>query len=753
MAPATMNYTGSRRLLSRMRDVMAGQGSDPDKLARIVTLIAVDLEAEVCSVYLQRAGEVLELFATQGLELSAVHQTRLRVGEGLVGLIAAQARPLALSEAQEHPNFVFRPETGEEAFHSFLGVPVLRGGRVLGVLAVQNVTPRDYVEEEIETLETVAMVLAELVAGGVLVSRDETRIVDGIGLLPLRLEGMRLNGGVAIGQAVLHQPNIEVHKLVAEDPEAELRRLRLSVDDMHGALDNMVQNSEGEHRDILETYRMIAEDAGWLSRIEEAVASGLTAEAAVRKVQSDVRARMDQVSDPYLRERVHDLDDLANRLLQHLTGEIHRVGKVDGIASIILVARSLGPAELMDYDRELIKGLVLEEGSPTSHATILARAAGIPVVGRMRDLFSRVENGDLVIIDGDHGQLFVRPGDDVLTAFTETVTLRNRRLVAQAALRDEPAVSLDGVRIELLMNAGVQADMTHFSETGADGVGLYRTEVPFMARPSLPNVEDQTGLYGRVLDLAQGKPVAFRTLDVGGDKLLPYWDPGEEENPAMGWRAVRMSLDRPMMLRHQLRALVHAAAERELKVMFPMVTEIAEFEALRRLLDMELERAQNRGVPLPSQLAVGVMLEVPALAYQLPALLERVDFVSVGSNDLFQFLFAADRGTPLMAERYDVLSPPALNFLRTLLLQGARANVPVSICGEMAGKPLEAMALVGLGFRHLSMSPSAVAPIKEMIRSMEVAPMASYLRSQMKGIDHSLRERLRVYAMDHHIAL
>nr|WP_046023021.1 phosphoenolpyruvate--protein phosphotransferase [Magnetospira sp. QH-2] len=736
-----------------MRDVMAGEGADPAKLDRIVTLIAGDLVAEVCSVYVQRAGEVLELFSTHGLAISAVHRTRLRVGEGLVGLIAAQARPLSLDEAQDHPNFAFRPETGEEAFHSFLGVPILRGGRVLGVVAVQNVTPRNYSEEEIETLETVAMVLAELVAGGGLVSRDETRMVDGIGMLPLRMEGMRLNPGLAIGQVVVHEPCIEVRKLVAEDPEAELQRLRLAVDDMHGALDTMLENSEGEHRDILETYRMIAEDAGWLTRIEESVASGLTAEAAVQKVQSDVRARMNQVSDPYLRERVHDLDDLANRLLQHLTGDIHLVGVAEGDSDIILVARSLGPAELMDYDRDRLKGLVLEEGSPTSHATILARAAGIPVVGRVREAFGRIEEGDQVILDGDHGQLFVRPSDDVLTAFMDTMEIRSRRVAAQAALRDEPAITRDGIEVELLINAGVQADMTHFAETGADGVGLYRTEVPFMARATLPNVEDQTALYGRVLDLADGKPVAFRTLDVGGDKLLPYWDPGEEENPAMGWRAVRMSLDRPMLLRHQLRALIHAAAERELKLMFPMVTEVAEYDSLHDLLDMELRRAQKRGVPLPSNLSVGVMLEVPALAFQLEALLPRINFLSVGSNDLFQFLFAADRGTPLLADRYDVLSPPALNFLRSLLLQGNRAGVPISICGEMAGKPLEAMALVALGFRHLSMSPAAVAPVKELIRSMELSPVARYLRSQLKGTDHSLRERLRAFALDHGVAL
>ncbi len=747
------SHTGSRRLLARLRDVMAAGGSAQKKLEQVVTLIAAGLEAQVCSVYVKRAGEVLELFATEGLRRDAVHVTRLRVGEGLVGTIAAHARALALSDAKGHPSFAFRPETGEEIYLSFLGVPILRSGRVIGVLAVQNTRRRAYEEEEIETLETVAMVLAELVAGGDLISREESRQVDGIGMLALRLDGLKLAAGIGIGQAVLHRPQIAIDRLVSDDPDRELVRLQDAVDEMHGALDSMVENTEGEHRDILETYRMIAEDAGWLARIEEAVASGLTAEAAVQKVQSDIRARMSQITEPYLRERVHDLEDLANRLLQHLTGGVRAAVDLGATNGFVVVARSMGPAELMDYDRDRMRGLVLEEGSPTSHVTILARACGIPVIGRARDVLDRVETGDPVIVDGDHGQVFVRPAEDVQVAFREALEARRQHQEQLAALRDEPATTLDGVRITLSMNAGLLADMSHFPEIGADGVGLYRTEVPFMARPNLPGVDDQATLYGRVLDLADGKPVAFRTLDVGGDKLLPFWDAGDEENPAMGWRAVRMSLDRPALLRQQVRALIRAAAERELRLMFPMVSEVAEFDDLQRLLDMELERASGLGWPLPGPLKVGVMLEVPALLFQLDDLLQRVDFLSVGSNDLLQFLYAADRGNARLAERYDALSPASLRLLRDLAARCDAAGVPVSVCGEIAGRPIDAVALVGLGFRHLSVAPSAVAQIKETIRSMRLDAVTGYLDTLVHGTSNRLRGRLRAFAIDQGIAI
>lgn len=749
--------TGSRRLLRRLRDIMAGLGSAQERLDKIVRLIAADMVAEVCSAYIMRAGEVLELFATEGLRREAVHRTRLRVGEGLVGLIAATARPLALADAQSHPEFAYRPETGEEIYHSLMGVPILRSGRVLGVLVVQNRTLRSYTEDEVEALQTIAMVLAELAASGELVERSELAPSDGIAVLPVRLDGVRLNPGLAIGAAVLHEARIVIHEVVAEDPEAELGRLRKAVADMQSAIDDLLAASDvaagGEHRDVLEAYRMFAADRGWLSRMREAVRGGLTAEAAVQKVQDDNRARMNQVTDLYLRERLLDLEDLANRLLQHLTGKSPTAAAAAHPEEFILVARSMGPAELLDYDRRGLKGLVLEEGSPTAHVAIVARALDIPVVGRVKDILGKVELGDLIVADGDNAQVYIRPGEDIQQAIEANVRMRLARKETYAAIRFAPSKTLDGVSVALHLNAGLLIDLPHLDQSGAEGIGLYRTEIPFMVREDFPDVAEQAELYGRILDHAGDRPAIFRTLDIGGDKLLPYLPGSEEENPAMGWRAIRIALDRPAMLRRQLRALLHAAAGRKLRVMFPMIAEVAEYEAARGVLAIEMLRAASRGLPPPSDIKVGVMIEVPSLLWQLPALLPAVDFVSVGSNDLCQFLFACDRGNPRLAGRYDPLSPAMLTLLRGLVRQCDEHNVPVSLCGEMAGNPLDAMALVGIGFRNLSMAPSSIGPVKTMVRSLRLAPLEQFLPSLAAAPDHSVRSNLSAFARDHGVII
>jgi phosphotransferase system enzyme I (PtsP) len=731
---------------------MAGQGTAQDRLNQIVSVIAADMVAEVCSCYIMRAGEVLELFATEGLRPEAVHRTRLRVGEGLVGVIAATATPLALADAQSHPDFAYRPETGEEIYHSLMGVPILRSGRVLGVLVVQNRTPRDYTEDEVEALQTIAMVLAELAASGELVSPVEREQSTGIGQMPMRLDGVKLNGGLAMGRAVLHEPRLVIRQVVAEDPVAELERLNRAVATMQGAIDKLFAESDvapdGDHRDILETYRMFAEDRGWLHRMGEAVKSGLTAEAAVAKVQSDMRVRMNQATEPYLRERLADLDDLANRLQQHLSGRPLTAAASTLPDEFILVARSMGPAELLDYDRRSLKGVVLEEGSPNAHVAVVARALDIPVVGRAKNALSSIEAGDLIIVSGDEGAVQLRPSEDVQSAVEYRIKAKLGQRQQYAALRDLPAETKDGVRVELLLNAGLFVDLPTLDETGATGIGLFRTELQFMLRHKFPTVAQQAAIYRRVLDQAGTRPVTFRTLDIGGDKLLPYMDDIHDENPAMGWRAIRISLDRPAMLRQQLRALIRAATGRHLRVMFPMIADIAEFDAARAVLALELDRQAQAKGEVPAKVEVGLMLEVPALLWQLPALAERADFVSVGTNDLIQFIYASDRNNPRLAERYDALSSPVLSALGQIAESCARYAVPATVCGEMAGLPLDAMVLVGLGFRTLSMAPASMGPVKAMIRSLEVAPLAEFIRALGDAPAHSLRGKFHDFACD-----
>ncbi|MBK8158751.1 MAG: phosphoenolpyruvate--protein phosphotransferase [Rhodospirillaceae bacterium] len=754
--PAGGDLTGARLLLKRIRTTMARNLPAQRRLDEVVRTIAGAMVAEVCSVYVLRAGEVLELFATEGLKAEAVHLTRLRVGEGLVGDIASHARPLALADAQHHPQFAYRPETGEELYQSLMGVPVLRSGRVLGVLVVQNKTRRHYTEEEVETLETVAMVVAELIAGGELVGREELSPITGIGVLPERLDAQVLAPGLAVGVAVLHQPDITLTQLVAEDPLKEIDRLDDAFTSMKLALDELLTEQDGtggEHREVMETYRMLAEDRGWANRIIEAIETGLTAEAAVQKVQNDMRARMRDIQDPYLRERLSDLDDLNNRLLRHLLGIQELPEARDLPDNAILVARNMGPAELLDYDRKRLKGVVLEEGTASSHVAIVARALDIPLLGHCAGLMTKVQAGDSLVLDGENEQIFLRPSEDILQAFAVSMTALQARQVSYAANRDLPAVTKDGVDVQLMINAGLLIDVPQLDATGASGIGLYRTEVTFMVAHAFPDVARQRDVYGRVLDGAGSKAVVFRTLDIGSDKVLPYWHRDAEENPAMGWRALRISLDRPAMLRQQLRAMILAAGGRALHVMFPMVSLVDEFDDAKEILDLELQRAEEKGSALPESVRVGAMFEVPALFWQMEEMLDRVDFLSIGSNDLAQFVFAADRGNTQLQGRYDSLSPAFLRLIGAIIAAGKRRNKPVSLCGEMAGDPIDAMALLALGLRTFSMAPPARGPLRAMIRSLDLGQLEAYVAALGPQRGPDMRSSLRAFARDHDVAI
>ncbi len=742
-------------LLRRLREVMAARVSARDRLARVVRLVASNLVAEVCSVYVVRE-EGLLLAATQGLNVEAIGETRLAVGEGLVGEIARSAQPLNLSDARAHPKFAYRPETGEESYKSLMGVPILRGGHTLGVLVVQNQVQRHYTSDEVELLQTVAMVLAEVVASGEL--SDGAGGSDGARTgRALKIRGLGLADGIAVGVAVLHEPRVRATRLIAEDLASELARMDQAVGALRASVDNMLNASSSllpaDSREIMEAYRMFAYDRGWLDRLREAVKSGLTAEAAVERVQNNTRARMLRQRNPYIRERLHDLDDLANRLLRHLAGRPTTAAGDDLPEEAILIARSMGPADLLDYQREKIRGLILGEGTPSAHVAIVARALDIPLVGKCTDIVDLCETGDAVIVDGDVGEVHVRPDATVLESYAERRAIKVQRRAQFTALRDEPAVSLDGEEVTLRINGGLIVDLPHLDETGADGIGLFRTELQFMVSATMPKLSAQKSLYRKVLEVAGERPVVFRTLDLGGDKVLPYGASEPEENPALGWRAVRIALDRPALLRYQVRALLHAAQGRALNIMFPMIAEVSEFVSARQLVDLEVERAQRQGQNLPSSIRVGTMLEVPSLTWQLDALLPIIDFISVGSNDLLQFMFACDRSNARMASRYDPLSPAMLSFLRHLVRKARAHDVDLSLCGEMAGNPLEAMALIGVGFRSISMPPSRIGPVKVMVRSLHVGDLEQLMDQLIDLPDHTVRPHLKSFAHDHGVAV
>ena len=745
-------------LLRRLREAMAEPAPAQARLDRIVVLIASNMVSEVCSLYVLRADKTLELYATEGLNREAVHLTTMGAGEGLVGLIAQNAEPLALSDAQTHPAFSYRPETGEEVYHGFLGVPVLRAGNTLGVLVVQNRTHRAYAEEEVEALQTTAMVLAELIASGELQALGSPGAVPAA-RGPAHLKGVALADGLGLGYAVLHEPRVVIRNLIATDIDAEIVRLDEALGEVRSSIDAMLERGDiaagGEHRDVLETFRMFAHDPGWLRRMRDAIRTGITAEAAVERVQSDTRAKLMRVTEPYLRERLHDLDDLANRLLHRLAGQDMVAPRENLPDNAVIVARMLGPAALLDYDRSRLRGLVLEEGGQTSHIAIVARALNIPVVSELEGAASLVEAGDAVIVDGGAGEVQIRPPPEVEAAYAEKARLRARRQAQYRQLRDRPAVTRDGVAIALQLNAGLLVDLPHIHDTGAVGIGLFRTELQFMIAARMPSAKEQQHLYSDVFAAAGDVPVTFRSLDIGGDKLLPYMPRVEEENPALGWRAIRIALDRPALMRIQARALLKAAAGRHLRVMFPMVATAAEFERAKLIVEGEISWLKRQGSALPEKLSLGAMVEVPSLLFEIDEIAQAADFLSVGSNDLMQFLFAADRGNKLVAGRFDALSRPAIRALSGVIGAASARNCPLTICGEMAGRTLEAMLLIGLGARSLSMSGASIGPVKAMLLELDTRPLAEMIARDMDahGTQESLRPALLAFAERHGIPL
>jgi phosphotransferase system enzyme I (PtsP) len=745
----------ARQILTRLHEVMASRLHAQAKLDHVVDIIGESLSSEVCSIYLLREG-MLELYATRGLNKSAVHVTRMAIGEGLTGTIAENVETLNLAEARAHPDFQYRPETGEDKFHSFAGVPIVYRERSVGVLCVQHIDPRRYEEVEIEALQTTAMVLSELIANAELVDDEQVRGTPEL-TETQTITGLTLVKGLGAGQAVYHQPRVQITQTVAEDTEAERQRVYRAFDKMREQIDGLANQAEfgvgGEHEEVLETYKMFAYDEGWSRRINEAIDSGLTAEAAIERVQQHTRMRMREIDDPLLADRMHDLEDLANRLLRIVSGQLGTAATQTLPKDTILLARNLGPAELLEYDKRRLKGVILEEGSLTAHVVIVARAMGVPVLGRANlgrgGLKACLRDGDEVLLDATAGTATVRPSSQVADAFARRFAASRERQAAYASLRDVEPFTRDGTRIQVMMNAGLRDDMSNLAMTGADGVGLFRTEFQFLVSATLPQRERQTRLYRDVLEAAGDKPVIFRTVDIGGDKSVPYLssDVAEaDENPAMGWRALRLGLEREGLMKAQARSLLEAAAGRSLYVMFPMVSEPWEFDAAKAVFDHQLELMRRNRKLRPEAIHFGAMLEVPALAEVLDLLLPKLSFLSVGTNDLTQFLFAADRANPKLAQRYDWLSHSIVRFLRRVVLNSVGSGVDLGVCGEMGGRRLEAMALLGIGFRRLSITPAAVGPIKELVRRIDLNELSAAMNTWLADPDCNLRAEMTAWA-------
>ncbi len=723
----------SRKLLIRLRDTLAEDSEGQARLDKITQLIADAMSTEVCSIYLFRDDKTLELCATEGLNAEAVHKTRMKLGEGLVGRVAERGSVINTPNAPAEKGFRFMPETGEEIYSSFLGIPIQRLGQGVGVLVVQSKAERKYTSDEVYGLEVVAMVLAEMTELGAFVG-------EGAALRPLHQEATIFRGtiaqeGVASGYVWLHEPRVVVTNLIAEDTQSEKQRLDDALKELRHGIDellNGVEVNNKEQREVLEAYRMFAHSRGWIRRMENDIYQGLSAEAAVEKEQSSTRVRMTKVSDAYMRDRLHDLDDLSNRLLRLLTGQGQNTG-AEMPQHPILVARNVGPAELLDYGRKL-KGLVLEEGSVGSHASIIARALAIPLVIHAENVTAEALNGDQIMIDGEQGIVHLRPDDSVANAFKDKMAMAAQAQQQYVALRNETAISKCNRRINLMMNAGLMADLPSLKNSGAEGVGLFRTELQFLLRNQMPRRSELSGIYRKVMDAAGHLPVVFRTLDIGSDKVLPYMSRVTEPNPALGWRAIRVGLDKPGVLRMQLQALLRGAAGRPLTIMFPFVSLPSEFYAARREMDKAIEREIRLGHPIPDKIKIGAMLETPALAFAPDSFLNDVDFLSIGGNDLKQFFYAADRENELVRKRYDSLDGSYLRFLQHIVKRCKQTDTKLSYCGEDAGRPIEALCLAAIGINTLSMRPASIGPVKHLLFRTDLKALGTVIeKAYSKG--------------------
>lgn len=736
-------------LLRRMRQVMAEEGTVFEKLQVSLEIIVKELPTASCCLYLIQPGEMLKLIAWWGGgEAPTKNQQYFFFGSEIIGKVAADKTCCVIqkNDMQALGNWIWGN------YQTILAVPMIRAGTCQGVLAVLDDQPRHYLAEEIEILQILGTIFTELVAPHPEYTEPPAHAETAV--VPSRIQGVGLSPGLEIGYVFHYQPKTLLPDRTSANPQVETKRLIQAITDLQNSLHQLCLSEQlqvsGHHHELLEVYKSITQDQGWIKRMVDAIRSGLSAEMAVMKVKNDIQAKIRPPASGNWQDIVLDMDDLSNRLLAFLREDISQL-LPNNTDDVIILAPQISASELLYWDHKRLKGLILGQGNAMSHAVVIARALNIPVLVSTLPSHMQIKSGEKVILDADHHQAFFRPNHTILKTVTLTIQNRRQNRPVPENCQPTPAISQDGVPVDIWMNAGLLLDMPTFQNSGAVGVGLFRTELTFMTQNALPSVPQQKDIYQKILHYAQEKPVIFRTLDVGGDKLLPYWQRHSEPNPAMGWRAIRMSLDRPFLLRSQLKALIAAASGHDLHVMFPMVGLVQEYLEAKEFLQIEWEMAKQRQQSMPKTLKIGVMLETPALAFQLEHLLPHIDFLSIGSNDLWQFLSASDRDNPMIADRYDILSPGFMNFLKPIVKSCAQANVPINLCGEMASNPIDAIALIAIGFRKLSMTASAIPLVKEVVQRISVVAVQEFVEQLLKQHHPTLRPFLRDYARDHQL--
>jgi phosphotransferase system enzyme I (PtsP) len=733
-----MGETNKNFALSVIKRIYAEANADQsaEKLNQIIKIITEETKASLAEIYIKADDVTLECVAI-GREDKI--PPAVRVGYGVIGKAGANNRT-SFAKAGN----IFK-----------IASPLRRWNKPVGVLALTFPKPHDYDETEVEALETVCLFLSEIVASEEM-DQYIKKVIKSRGIVSKdHLKGVVINAGYGLGNIVVHHRRKAVTQVFAKDKDLELKNLEIARQKMNEDLEAKFSQESlqgGDHVEILDAYRMIANDKGWYKRIIGHIDSGMTAEAAVEQAYSEMWARLSGAADAYLKERLHDLRDIADRLRLYLSGEDCN-SDTNNYDDIVIIATSMGPADLMDYDYKKIRALIIEECTPTMHVAIVAKALNVPVIAKIEGLFKDVKEGELMAVDGFSGSVYINPPKDIVARISAKLEAKKKELEQIQKLKNLPCKTKDKERINLYLNIGMDFDIEYIKSTNCDGVGLYRTEIPFMSSTEMPDINKQVACYKKLFDAAGNKKVIFRSLDVGSDKLLPYWKNIDEENPAIGWRSIRITLDRRAILRKQMRAFIRAASDKELYVMFPMISDLDEFLDAKETFDFAYEREKKEGYPLPKKVHLGLMIEVPSVVFQLREILKHCDFISVGTNDLYQFYFACDRGNSRLTGRYDVLSAPFLNLMKKIIKEANAANVTCSVCGEMASNPIDAMALIGLGLRNLSVSSAAYGKVKAMIRSMNVKEVEDYINNILSTSRKTVRPQLTAYAFDHAIEI
>ncbi len=704
---------------------------------------------EVCSVYLLEEGSLV-LRATEGLASDLVGDVRLKVGEGLIGYTAQIREVINAREPETHPRFRFIAGSNEERYHSFLGIPLYDRKQLIGVMAIQTIEPREFSREEVSALTTIAFQLSSVIANAWLLDSINRRRENAEATLPAGerpapeplsiLRGKGLTPGVAIAPAYVLVQTLGIAEVIDEedpcDAVEEGRRLSEALEKTGVetiCLEKRVADRLGDaDAAIFHAHLMILQDQSFLNKLDRLIESGRSAEGAVKSVVGEYVEAFERMDDPYLRERASDVKDVGRRVLANLRGV--EASPIRLTHSGIIVARELMPSQIAMLPFHLVRGIVLESEQTNSHAAIVAKSMGIPTLLGVSGALKQIEPGAPLILDASSGQVFVEPDANVKREYQRLVRENHRKQEALLKFKDAPAQTRDAVAVTLRANVGLLSDIEQARINNAEGIGLYRTEFPFMATTTFPSREEQYELYRRAIESFEGKLVTFRTLDIGGDKSLPYFPAPAEENPSLGWRSVRISLDRRDVFLTQIEAILMAARHGPARLMFPMITTTDELHSCREVVREAREKLRSEGMETP-EIPLGVMIEVPATLAIARHLAQGADFFALGTNDLIQYMLAADRGNAMVHRYYDPLHPAMTQAIDTMVNIAAETGRGLCICGEMASDPACFALLVGLGLREFSVAAPSILPLKAMLAQIDEADLAQLARRALQNGD------------------